>query len=260
MAIIIEKPRKTKEELKQFLNFINLSTSNLEWCKWAGWTDTDASIQVNMNKSRRKTPERQELVKLSLRDRQPVELLSNFFETNLLFHQHKTVTPEPYRYHYIAKQYVTRLYISRAVCFTKNVYPYLLNDVKKQYAVKLLGYEPESKPLDEWTKEEFVAYLATVIEGDGNVEIQKNKKIRNKVHINVRSSDAEYLSKLKYLVEKFFNAHTNLTEMSTYKTLDGIKTKYRLRIYENLDLYSLLTKPNVMTMDRKKNKIMEVFN
>jgi len=219
--------------------------------------DTDGTMRLLNYKNKSKS----KLIRLNLKDRQPVELLSNFFESSMSYYEYKTVTPEPYKKEYISKQYNTYIYNDKAVCMTKNIYPYLLNDAKKQAAVKLLGYEPESKPLDDWTKEEFVSYFATVIEGDGWIKLRHNKKKPNTATISIKSSDAEYLSKLKYLLEKIFNLNTVLDEVEVYKTLKGIKSKYHLRINpQDSDIYSLLVAPNVMTMDRKKNKIMEVFN
>jgi len=258
MAVIKKVKQKTKEELEQFINLKNLLTSNLEWCKWAGWMDTDGAIQVIKHKSKNKA--NQIRVGLGLKDRQPVELLSDFFETNLIYKEFKTITPEPYRREYTAKIYHTNIYGDKAACITKNIYPYLLNDAKKQFAIRLLGYEPESKPLDDWTKEEFVSYFATVVEGDGHIELIHNKKSK-RVRIAIKSSTIEYLCSLKYLLEKLFNLDTNIVEKQTYQTLNGIKTKYDLLIKsQESDIYNLLVAPNIMTLDRKKNKIVEFIN
>jgi len=262
MAVIKKVKQKTREELEQFINLKNLLTPNLEWCKWAGWMDTDGAIQVIKHKNKNKNGTNkidQIRVSLGLRDRQPVELLSEFFETNLIYKEFKTITPEPYRREYTAKIYHTNIYGEKAECITKNIYPYLLNSAKKQFAINLLGYEPESKPLDDWTKEEFVSYIATVIEGDGHIEVRQNKKSKT-ITIHIKSSNVQYLSDLKYLLNKFFSAHTNIMEKSIYETKSGIKTKYDLYIGKNIELNNLLVKPNIMTLDRKKNKIVEFIN
>jgi hypothetical protein len=256
MAIIKKVNTISKDELKQFINLKNLLTSNLEWCKWAGWMDTDGAIQVIKHKDR----SNQIRVSLGLKDKQPVELLSDFFETNLIYQEFKTITPEPYRNEYTAKIYKTNIYGDKAVCITKNIYPYLLNDAKKQFAIRLLGYEPESKALDDWTKKEFVSYFATVIEGDGTIELIHNKKSK-RVKIAIKSSTIEYLCSLKYLLEKLFDLNTNLIEKETYQTLNGLRTKYDLYINtQNSEIYNLLIAPNIMTLDRKKNKIVEFVN
>jgi hypothetical protein len=258
MAIIKKVKRKNKQELEQFINLKNLLTSNLEWCKWAGWMDTDGAIQVLKHKDKNKA--NQIRVSLGLRDKQPVELLSDFFETNLMYREFKTITPEPYRNEYIAKVYHTNIYGNKAFCITKNIYPYLLNDAKKQFAIKVLGYEPESKPLDDWTKQEFVSYFATVVEGDGGILLHQNKKSK-RIRISIKSSTIEYLCNLKYLLEKLFDLNTNLVEKQSYQTLNGLKTKYDLYINtQDSEIYNLLVAPNIMTLDRKKNKILEFVN
>ena len=61
----------------------------------------------------------------------------------------------------MAKVYTARLKAEKAVWFTKNVYPYLIKQEKKDYAAKLLGYRPESKPFEEWTPEEIKHYYGT---------------------------------------------------------------------------------------------------
>ena len=103
-------------------------------------------------------------VKLSLRDRQPVELFSKTFETSLTYNEWKTITPEPYRYEYTAQVYTARLKAEKAVWFTKNIYPYLIKQEKKDFAAKLLGYRPESKDFADWTPQEVRNYLATTVE------------------------------------------------------------------------------------------------
>ena len=142
MAVIKEGNLiKTKKELKEFVDLKQQSIDDLEWCKWAGWMDTDGTLFY-----KNKTEKR---VSLKLKDRQPVELLSNLFETSLIYLEHKTITPEPYRYEYIAKEYITNLNGQRAVAIAKNIYPYLLNQEKKERAIAVLGYAPESKKLDD---------------------------------------------------------------------------------------------------------------
>lgn len=257
MAVIKEGNLTTKKEIDQLVNFKNLLTSNLEWCKWAGWIDTDGVIQILKHKNR----PNQSRVALSLRDRQPVEMLSDFFKTSLYYYEYKTITPEPYRREYIAKIFSTYLYGDRAICMTKNIYPYLLNESKKQYAIKFLGYEPESKKIDDWTKEEFTRYLATVIEGDGCVHKKKTKKRDHSLRISIKSSNVDYLSNLKYLLDKHFNLCTVLKEVCKYKTKNGFKHKYEIYIdSKQYELFKLLTRDNVMTLDRKKNKIVEYLS
>ena len=251
--VITHYGRKTKEEVKNFLVLKDLQSNNLDWCKWAGWIDTDGTLmKVETNN--------QMLVQLGLRDRQPVELLSQFFETSLIYREHKTTTPEPYRREYIAKEYETRLTGPKALFLIQKIYPYLLNEEKKERAIKTIGYKPESKKLDDWTKEEVVSYFATAFEGDGSVKIQKRKTKKDAIYMEMYSSNAEYLSLIKYLIDKHFNTILPFRQTSTYTTKKGTKHKFKLYINNIDELYTLLIKDNIMTLDRKKDKILYYLN
>jgi hypothetical protein len=255
MAVIKEGTiiRKRKE-LKKFVNLKLQSIDDLEWCKWAGWMDTDGTMNF-VNNNRRAI--------LKLRDRQPVELLSNLFETTITYREHKTITPEPYRREYTAKEYITSLHGEKAIAFATNVYPYLLNEDKKEKAINLIGYKPESKNIDDWNKQEFIQYFATAFEGDGSVYHGKPGKLgRFRISMNVKSSNIQYLSDIKYLLDKHFQTCVPIYEHSTYQTKQGIKTKYLIMIPASIrkELFTLMIEPNVMTLDRKKNKIIEYLN
>tara|TARA_R110001583_G_scaffold92385_1_gene234923 strand:+ start:40 stop:834 length:795 start_codon:yes stop_codon:yes gene_type:complete len=254
--VIKEHKRRSKEEVKNFLTAKDLNENHLEWCKWAGWIDTDGS----MDTIKHKKGNTQIRVRLKLKDRQPVELLGDFFETNLTYTESKTITPHPYQKTYIAKTYSTHMYGNKATCMVKNIYPYLLNERKKQEAVKILGYTPKSKSLDDWTKDEIISYLATVIEGDGTVQL-KRSKLTLSINLSIKSSTIQYLSDIKYMIDKNFNTCLTLSEHSTYETKQGIKTKYNLFLNKtHMEIFKLLVKDNIMTLDRKKNKIQEYLN
>jgi len=247
--------KKTKEEIKNFLILKDLQCNYLDWCKWAGWIDTDGFVRKNIgNKA----------ISLSLRDRQPVELLSNFMECNLFYREHTTFTPEPYRNKYTAKEFITTVYGDKSIFFIKKIYPYMLNEEKKLRMCKILGYEPESKKLDDWTKQEVISYFATALEGDGSIRNRKCKTKKDTIDIYFSSSDIQYLSDIKYLVDKNFNTCLHLSETTTYKTKQGIKTKYRLYITNNVgnmeEFFRMLAADNIMTLDRKRNKILQHVN
>ena len=260
--IIKEYKKKNFEELKEFLAAKDLNVDALEWCKWAGWVDTDGSIQILKHEKRKKR--NQVRVRLDLKDKRPVELLSSFFETNLAYREHKTITPKPYRKEYMAKMYCTYIYGEKAICLLKNIYPYLLNEKKKKEAVKIIGYTPESKNLDDWTKDEIISYLATVIEGDGTINLRPraNRKYKSfTMNIAIKSSTIQYLSDIKYLVDKNFDTCLTIRELGTYETKEGTKTKYNVYLNKsNIDIFKLLVKNNIMTLDRKKNRILEYLN
>ena len=258
--MIIKKfNKKTKEEIKNFLILKDLQCNYLDWCKWAGWIDTDGYVKLE------KTPKGKpyQRLSLSLRDKQPVELLSNFMECPLFYREHVTFTPEPYRNKYIAKEFITTVVGEKLMFLIKKIYPYMLNKEKKLRICKILGYEPESKKLDDWTKQEVVSYFATALEGDGSVRNRKCKTKKDTIDIYFSSSDVQYLSDVKYLIDKNFNTCLHLSETTTYKTKQGIKTKYRLYIASTSnieELFKMLAADNIMTLDRKRNKIIQHIN
>ena len=269
MTVIIKYPVQTPKRNEVFFEKKNKELTNLDWAKWAGWFDTDGCFKhhYNTSKKNKKTgepaPARWESVaSMRLKDRQPVELFSKIFEGSMLYIEQKTTTPEPYKYEYTSKMYVCELGADKGRWFTKNIYPYLINEKKKDFAVRLLGYKPESKDFTNWTRGEITNYLATVMEGDGSVRCIASKTTKH-LATRIKSSDVQYLSDVSFLLEKKLAVISTLREHSTYMTKEGIKTKYELFIYcsqknpGNLDLFQSLIKDNVMTLDRKKNPIKE---
>jgi len=261
MTVLIKYPHQTKEGNKDFFKRKNQELTDLDWAKWAGWFDTDGSFEVSRGRGVRKTIIRRNAT-LRLKDRQPIELFSKIFEGSLSYNEYKTITPQPYRKEYMAQVYTAKVCGEKAIWFTKNVFPYLIKEEKKDYAAKLLGYKPESKNFTNWTAAEITHYLATALEGDGSVQCRSSKKTKY-LTIRIKSSDIQYLSDIKYITEKKLTLTSNLREHSTYKTRAGIKTKSELFIHcsqrnpDNLDFFQNLIKDNVMTLDRKKQRIQE---
>ncbi len=253
MTVLIKYPKQTKKTNKDFFKRKNQELTNLDWAKWAGWFDTDGWFRIEKNGGKR--------APLYLKDRQPVELFSKTFETSLTSRKHKTITPEPYRYEYTTIEHMVSLAGEKAVWFTKNVFPYLIKEEKKDFAEKLLGYRPESKDFTTWTANEIIHYLATVIEGDGGVEVRGKKNSNITTVIN--SSDKQYLANIQLLSENKLGITSTLFVRTIYKTQQGIKTKYGVRISgslrhsNNLDFFQSLVKDNVMTLDRKKQKVQQ---
>ena len=254
MTVLIKYPRQTKKTNEDFFKRKNQELTNLDWAKWAGWFDTDGWFRRNKKNQGGSA-------RLYLKDRQPVELFSKTFETSLFSREHKTITPEPYRYEYITTEHMVALSGEKAVWFTKNVFPYLIKEEKKDFAEKLLGYRPESKDFTTWTANEIIHYLATVIEGDGGVEVRGKKNSNITTVIN--SSDKQYLTNIQLLSENKLGITSTLFVRTIYKTQQGIKTKYGVRISgslrhsNNLDFFQSLVKDNVMTLDRKKQKVQQ---
>ena len=263
MTVLIKYPFQTKERNKVFFKKKDKELTNEDWAKWGGWDDTDGYFTFNYDK---KSNHWQERAGLRLKDRQPVELFSKTFETSLWYREFKTITPEPYKKEYIAEVYGVELCAQKAIWFTKNVYPYLIKEEKKDYAAKLLGYRPESKDFTDWTADEVIHYLATAIEGDGFVRCSSRRSKSKSLDTEISSSDAQYLSDLKYIADKKLGVVSTLNERNTYKTQEGIKTKYGLYILcsrknpNNLGFFQSLVEDGVMTLDRKKQPIQEFLN
>jgi hypothetical protein len=265
MTIIIKYPRQTKEGNKVFFEKKDKELTNEDWAKWGGWIATDGTLTYTYAKKSHRWIKR---VDLKLKDRQPVELFSKTFETSLTDYLNKTITPEGVKREITMHQAVLRE--EKAEWFTKNVYPYLIKQEKKDYAAKLLGYRPESKGFEDWTPEEVRNYIATATDGDGSIRCgislnQKKGSGKKNKHLTLRiaSSDAQYLSDLKYITENKLAITTTLSEVGRYKTQKGIKTKYELFIScsrrrpNNLGFFQSLVKDGVMTLDRKKQKVQE---
>ena len=260
LSILISYPRQTKEGNKIFFEKKDQELTNLDWAKWAGWFDTDGSFEKIANHRwwLKRTA-------LSLKDRQPVELFSKTFETSLIYREYKTITPEPYKKEYMANQYKGSLSGEKAVWFTKNSYPYLIKQEKKDYAVKLLGYRPESKDFEDWTPDEVTYYLATATEGDGGFRVRYSQTTKN-IASEIKSSDIQYLADLRNMTENKLGVLYTLSEKSIYETQEGTKTMYGLVICcsrknpDNLGFFQSLVKDGVMTLDRKKQKVQEFLS
>jgi len=246
--MIIQKyPGSTRAVVSELIKRKTEQLTNLDWARWAGWFDTDGTFMVRTNGG---TP----AVRLALKDMEPVKLFSETFESTFAFNQFKTKSPQ-------GKIYDAKVYVCETNSFGKckwlaeNMFPYLIGEEKKNNAAKVIGYMPESKPFDEWTKEEALAYFATAIDGDGGVQLKHGTSIT----LSLYSSNAEYLAQVKELMENKFNVHFHMVQSATYETKAG--TRHRFNIYigskkENFDLYKLLVSNNVMTLERKREKIL----
>lgn len=246
--MIIQKyPISTRAVVSELIERKNRELTNLDWAKWAGWFDTDGTFAI---KKRGGTP----MVRIALKDMEPVKLFSETFENSFAFNQFKTKSPQGKIYD--AKVYVCEVNsIGKCKWLAENMFPYLIGEEKKNYAAKVIGYMPESKPFDEWTKEEALAYFATAIDGDGGIQLKNGTT----VCVSLFSSNAEYLAQVKELMESKFNVHFSMQQSATYETKAG--TRHRFNIYlgankENFDLYKLLVANNVMTLERKRKKIL----
>jgi len=252
MTVIIKYPVQTEKRNKVFFEKKDKELTNLDWAKWAGWFDTDGTFVAL----------RQKVASLKLTDRQPVELFSKTFETSLTDWIAKTTAPGGTKY--TTTMYQTEVREKKAVWFAKNVYPYLIKEEKKDYAVKLLGYRPTSKDFADWTPDEVTYYLATALEGDGHFTLDKRMKTL-KVRVGLSSNNVQYLCDVKTLVnDKLGELFSGVYESSVYKTKKGDHHMYRAAAFgslnHNFDIFQSLAKDGVMTLDRKKQKVQKFVN
>jgi hypothetical protein len=259
MTVLIEYPKQTKKKNKVFFEKKDQELTNLDWSQQGGWFDTDGTFTHTYAKEEQRWKKRADL---KLKDRQPVELFSKTFETSLTDYLSKTITPEPYKKKYTITMHQAILREEKAEWFTKNVYPYLIKQEKKDYAAKLLGYRPESKDFADWTPEEVIHYLATAVEGDGHYGLDKRGK-NTGIYVKLISRDVQYLSDVINLVDdKLGKLFSGISEKNTYTTKDGEEhLMYTANGYgslnHNLDIFQSLVKDGLMTLDRKKQRVQE---
>jgi len=260
MTVIIKYPFQTKKRNKEFFKRKDQELTNLDWAKWAGWFDTDGCFTRQWNKSHKNY---QLFAKLQLRDKQPVELFSDMFDTSLVYQEGDTVTPSGKKY--ISKMFKGTLSGPKATWFTENISPYLIKEEKREYAGALLEDTVRSKDFNTWTKDEVTRYLATVIEGDGSIQTKHTMNKRTIV-IVISSSDKQYLANLVSIAASKLNINCKFRKAKTYQTKRGLVTMYVLYIRcckrnpENINFFKSLLKYKIMTLDRKKEKIQEFVN
>jgi len=252
MTVVIKYPVATKKRNKVFFEKKDQEFTNLDRAKWGGWFDTDGSFS-DLD---------QKIARLGLVDRHPVELFSKTFETSLTNYLNKTITPEGVKHEIIVYQAAVRG--KKAEWLAKTVYPYLIKEEKKDYAAKLLGYRPESKDFEDWTPEEVRNYIATALEGDGYYGLFG--KHRNYIQVFLYSRHVQYLSDVKTLVnDKLGGLFSGISERRSYKTKKGEeRTMYRANGYGssklNFGIFQSFLEENVMTLDRKKQRVQEFVN
>ena len=260
MTVIIKYPFQSKKRNKEFFKRKDQELTNLDWAKWAGWFDTDGCFAKNPRKTELGY---QLFVKLQLKDKQPAELFSDTFETSLCYQESNTVTPNGAKY--IAKMFKGALSGPKATWFTENVSPYLIKEEKREYAGAVLDDTVRSKDFNTWTKDEVTRYLATVIEGDGTIQIIYSRYAKN-IAIRIYSSDKQYLANLVSIAASKLNIDCKFRKAKTYQTKRGLITMYELFIRcskktpINIDFLRSLLKYKVMTLNRKKEKIQEFVN
>ena len=268
MTVLIKYPVLTKKRFEDFLNRRGKEFTNLFWANMGGTFDTDGTISVCKCGGRM-----HKVCRIALKDRGPVEFFCRKLETSLVYIEHETKLPKSSypssEKKYTAKEYVGGMRAFKGVWFVENVYPYLLKQEKKDYAAKLLGYRPESKPFAEWTPEEIKHYFGTATEGDGSCYFGK-KNTTPGLQIGLYSKDRTYLSTVKNLIDKVGVVSFVNKSHGVYMTKEGPAQMHILSFWAstsangnyptNVDFVRSLLDKDVMTLDRKKCNIQEFVN
>ena len=249
MSVIIKCPKQSKKTNEDFFKRKDKELTNLDWAKWAGWFDTDGDFKLAKKNL-------QVQVRLRLKDREPVELFANTFETSLCYEEYKTTTPverNGQQRSYTAKMYISVLSGSKAVWFIKNIKKYIRQKtfhVKKVCSAKNISYIPYTYEL---TYEELIKYLSSALQGDGS--IYDNKESRKKGYLLLYSSNINYLNYMKKILKKnniYFGDPSIIREY--VKNNGEKKNMYQIRLRaEQNDLISLYEKITpLIEMDRKR--------
>lgn len=260
---LIKRPYNTEEIVNNFILRKEEQLTGEDFAKWAGWADTDGTLVKNKNNKL--------LFSLKLKDKSPVELFSHVFESSLIYQEFKTRPPKRDREKYphmrnkiyTAKVYKSEIWASdKTKWIVEKIYPYLLKPEKKEYAIEILGYTPKSKNLSDWTRAELINYIATAFEGDGNFHLPKQNKGKSLL-LNFYSSDSEYISLVKYVLEEKLNLPLfNLYQKKEYDSLEGKKHMYNIWkcfSQKNTPGYNDFFKEIIeaMTMDRKRQIVID---
>ena len=264
--IIIKYPYLTKKRFEDFLNRRSKEFTNLFWANIGGTMDTDGCFDG--------TPGAAARCKLALKDREPVEKFCRDLETSLTYNEWKTKAPKRNLPSdgriYTATVYEGMVRSFKAQWVARNTYPYLLKEEKKDYAAKLLGYRPESKPFEEWTPEEIKHYYGTASEGDGSFHIYKTRKgVIAYLASSLYSSDRTYLVTVQNLIG-MVGLKAKIFGMSKYMTLKGPAQEHMMYFYSpssgkkeyfpHINFVRSLLDKDVMTLERKKCRIQAFVN
>lgn len=249
MTVLIKCSKQSKKTNEDFFKRKDKELTNLDWAKWAGWFDTDGDFKLAKKNL-------QIQVRLRLKDKEPVELFANTFETSLSYEEFKTTTPvekNGKQRNYTAKMYISVLGGEKAVWFIKNIKKYIYQKtfhVKKVCNVKNISYIPYTHEL---TYDELIKYLSSALQGDGS--IYDNGESRKKGYMYLYSSNINYLNYMIKILRKNNIYFGDPSVVRIYVKNNGEKKNmYQIRLMaEQNDLIPLYEKIiPFIEMDRKR--------
>jgi len=248
MTVIKKYPRGNDNNFDEWVK--KIKAKNVNWALWGGWFDSDGSFSFR----RGIKGADQYYVKLSLKDRDPVELFSKTFETSLTYNEYRTTTPNGQQY--TAKTYNSILRGKRSLWFVDQIKKYILQKtiwLKPFLEKSNIQYQSYS---ESWTREEWVCYITTLLEGDGTIY---DRTISSKKYPAIFSNKNYFLNHVIKELKKFNIAHFNDPVISSVCTRkDGTKSNgytISLKGGKNIKNFYETILP-FMTMDRKKQKVI----
>lgn len=249
MTVLIKYPIQSKERNKEW--FEKMESKNINWAMWGGWFDSDGCFNISKNK-------KAYTVMLALKDKDPVELFSKTFECSLEYYEQWTT---PYNKHDVRTPHLSKVFRSRfrgerTLWFINKIKKYILqktNKIKPFLEIQNINYKPYS---EIWTREEWIKYITTLIEGDGTF-YDRNK---NNKTIVINSSNEWFL---KYISEQL-KIHKILEFGKINRSEGHPKENGKVSVmYSQSALGDLIThKKNLetlfphMTMERKKQNVL----
>lgn len=251
MTVIKKYPLGNKKNFDQWVE--KMKAKNINWALWGGWFDSDGSFSIK----KRKTLD-QYYVKLALKDRDPVELFSETFETSLTYNEYRTTTPNGNQY--TAKVYISILRGKRSLWFVNQIKKYILQKtiwIKPFLEVNKIKYEFYSEP---WSREEWISYITTLIEGDGTIN---DRTQCSRKYAAIYSTKTYFLNYIVKELKKFNIAiFSNPALSSTSIKKDGTLSKnYIITVSGDKNIKNLYeTILPLMTMDRKRQKVINNLN
>lgn len=259
MTVLIKYPRQTQEINKEW--FKRMEAKTINWPQWGGWFDSDGSFSwITRNI---KTPT--VVCSLKLSDKSAVELFAKTFETNLTMHTCPTNYEKSIGV--TSDKYGAALRGDRAVWFCKKIHPYIinknnkLNQILQNYNINL------SQSYNNMTREEFISWLVSFIEGDGSFTTKGSYKGKYALSIRIASNNKYLLDYIKLRSEKenilkfnsvYISQHAGTVRASKKSDLMITRsTGYRLEALGDSNLLQFYEKIiPFMTLDRKRNVVL----
>ncbi len=255
MTILIKS--LTRNSKKNNIEWIErMESKNINWAMWGGWFDSDGCFSFSNTKFNSKF-----VVVLALKDRDPVELFAKTFESSLEYMEYWT-TPynkDGIRTPHLSKTFKSRFKGDRALWFANKIKKFILqktSKIKPFLDKQNINYKFYS---EQWTKEEWIYYITSLIEGDGTF-YDRNKNTKT---IVINSSNEPFL---KYIsdqlqLHKIMN-FGKITKCKGHPKDDGsFSVMYSQSLRGKLPELKIVLNTLLphMTMERKRQNVLKTL-